>query len=353
VTDGVGQGPGNDPVDVIEPVFQDRHADRHRQRRDREHAGRQRHPGGQAGAGVVSGLDGDQDANDAQGAAGHQPLQLLPPLPRGAPVADGLPGHEARPQCHDHEQGSPGDAVGVGQETSRVRVVHRRAGHIHPQVAHGEDGGLTDELVGHEHRAGGQVGPQHRAPAPGGKPAIREEQDRQPAQHGDQEGAGLGEHGHPAGRQRAGMGPVGQHRVQFSRREQQRQQAAGNQQPPDRVARLAAGDDQAQCREQQRAHRQDPAEAGGEVPGQGGEQHAHAEQQQHQPGRQHRAHAGRSPWRCLAVTAGRGSHPRPPGRVCVPHSRDVTGRPFRERYRPDRDLRSGGHGGPAQRGRGW
>ena len=56
-----------------------------RQRRDPEDAEGQHRLGDRGG--VVTRLDGDHDSQDTDRAAAHQPLQLLAPLTRRAPVA--------------------------------------------------------------------------------------------------------------------------------------------------------------------------------------------------------------------------------------------------------------------------
>jgi len=83
--DRVRQRPGDDPVDIVQMVFQDPYAHADRQRRDPEKR--------DIPDRLITRKAENHKRQHKHGSAAHQPLELVPTLPSRAQVTEELAGH--------------------------------------------------------------------------------------------------------------------------------------------------------------------------------------------------------------------------------------------------------------------
>ena len=297
----VGQGAADDPVQVVQPVAQDRRADRQRQQRH-AHPGRQHDQDRPRGAHDDSDQE-DRRRRDGQGGRERHPAKLLALHPAGAAVA-----HHQRPDS-DH-QAADRDRDGHGD-----RDPHR--------PGQGGRGDLVDNrVIGRDHQAwpdrerqqeddrSGRRQPGPPAPAGRWQRSARGEQQHQADAHEPQvEGRGA-EDGQPTSggeRSRPGQEPIARVAIDHSGR--RHCQPQHQQQPADRVAWSAAGEDRPDRHRDQRGdHR---GEGDGVKLGQLGP--ARLTQQVIEPGDRGHAEQGQHPQRPRQPG-------RPPARPCRPSS---------------------------------
>ena len=179
--DRVGQGPGDDPVDVVQPVLQDRHADGHRQRGDTQP--------GEAARRTPPKAWGRSPTSWSR-ARNRQMMLTVAPLAshfscwRRSPVArrqlSAWRAMKASDSASSTKMSRPWTALNQPAGTSRaVRppLLSTRTGCAAQGAAHRCAG------RGEQRREPHAIGPQRTAPEPRGQPAVREQQDRDREQH--------------------------------------------------------------------------------------------------------------------------------------------------------------------------
>jgi DNA-binding SARP family transcriptional activator/tetratricopeptide (TPR) repeat protein len=179
--DRVGQRPGDDPVDLIQPVLQDPLPDRHRQRGDTHPCEDAKHAQQRGAIAIARRTDGPRhaQADDGDEGATRQPFQLLTPLPVGTPPAQRLADDETQRQPEDQDQDHALDGVEPAD-----RMIDGRQ-----PAAFVDADGMGGQRTGDRHGGSDQQGREDNAidaehPAPEARePAVGEEQDRDREHH--------------------------------------------------------------------------------------------------------------------------------------------------------------------------
>jgi hypothetical protein len=190
------------------------------------------------------------------------------------------------------------------------------------QVAGGVD---ADVMTGHggdrrgkdgrrRQRPGHHIGPQYPPPAPCRQPAAREQQDHHREQQQRRCPQRREQHGDRGQRQAIVTEPVVQGGIPAGNAAQQEQQDKSDQDPADRIARLAAGHDDAHRRVDHRDGDNRPLAQDRQLTGQGAQHQRASQQYQRQDGQHRRRHRRGQP------QTARGQF-RPACRLCPHHGR--------------------------------